>query len=318
MKFLFHFSRGGINKLAGGGFFLALQGAFFLLMPLVSVASPIHPYGVPGPGVFATSVAGRHTGNGVGIFSLDNTGIVFPGETDTHVNIGASMQSAMSAYTAGANTANASAMANFGVIKIFAQFDEQDYLGTHLVGFADAGWIDTLTFSDPALNGQQGLLTFLLSANGTLFAGGNNGLAGMSVGFSEGVAGGAYGAQGQANSQPGDYNQTVNETYVFQVPFIFGTPFEMYIRAIATAGLSSTPFANPSSGQVNFSNSFYWAGIQSVTSNGNLVTGWTLVSASGTNYNQSFVPIEEVPEPGTAPLLAAVLGGVLLFRRFKR
>jgi len=41
MKFLFHFSRGGINKLAGGGFFLSLQGAFFLLMPLVSVASPI-------------------------------------------------------------------------------------------------------------------------------------------------------------------------------------------------------------------------------------------------------------------------------------
>ena len=64
--------------------------------------------------------------------------------------------------------------------------------------------------------------------------------------------------------------------------------------------------------------SLYWGGISSVTdANGNAVD-FTLASASGTNYLQSFVPVvvtAPVPEPETYALLLAGLGVLGLVRR---
>lgn len=67
------------------------------------------------------------------------------------------------------------------------------------------------------------------------------------------------------------------------------------------------------SGLCNFAGSGYWAGISSVTDSlGNPVTDWSITSASGTNYAQSFVPetVGGVPEPATWAMMLLGFGGI--------
>ncbi len=72
------------------------------------------------------------------------------------------------------------------------------------------------------------------------------------------------------------------------------------------------------SGASNFSSTLTLAGIELVDSNGNLASGWTVTSASGTRYNaiQGIL----VPEPGSMALcigLASVGAGLYGRRRRK-
>ena len=95
-----------------------------------------------------------------------------------------------------------------------------------------------------------------------------------------------------------------------QIDFIWGTPFESGLELQATALVGGSSYGGPdaayASGTLDFLNTVNWQGIQSVRdSQGNLVTGWTVSSGSGTDYSTAVVPA-----PGSLLLLATALGGL--------
>jgi hypothetical protein len=78
------------------------------------------------------------------------------------------------------------------------------------------------------------------------------------------------------------------------------------------ANMADYPDGSNLSGISDFSNTMTLAGIEMLDANGNLVTGWTVSSASGTQYNQ----ILSTPEP--APAIALGVGVLALIRRRRK
>jgi MYXO-CTERM domain-containing protein len=92
----------------------------------------------------------------------------------------------------------------------------------------------------------------------------------------------------------------------------------MSVRSLALSRAPSVKSPQPvGQGAAQFQNTIYWAGINSVTVGGIPVTGYTISSLSGTNYNQSFEPASAVPEPSNCAL-AALAGLCALYHRRRR
>ena len=73
------------------------------------------------------------------------------------------------------------------------------------------------------------------------------------------------------------------------------------------------------SGLADFSSTAILTGIELIDSNGNLASGWTVTSASGTRYNAIQGTVSAVPEPGAiALLIGGTLSGGLIFVRRRR
>lgn len=95
-----------------------------------------------------------------------------------------------------------------------------------------------------------------------------------------------------------------------QIDFVWGTAFDTGLELQATALVDGSSFGGPdaafASGTLDFLNTVTWQGIQSVRdSQGNLVTGWTASSLSGTDYSTAVVPA-----PGAFLLFATALAGL--------
>ena len=290
-----------------------------LALACVASADTINPYGVPSPGAFAMSTAGGWTGSGTGILNLDNRSL-FPA-TD-QVSVGLGVQSTSAAYQSiPGNNAAAQAIADVGIFKIAANyFDATGGFHDHTEAIADAGWLDFYTISDATHTGQNGVLTFLVHADGQ-FTG----------------AGGATWALGVSSNNALDFSTTegacdwrfvgsspcplnINSDYLVSVPFVFGTGFEMMIRSFTRAGLPSIgPSGPPNLGtDVNFLNTIYWAGIQSVKVGGQSIDGYSISAASGADYTHSFAPVSAVPEPGAFGMLALGLVAIGYAARTRR
>jgi len=95
--------------------------------------------------------------------------------------------------------------------------------------------------------------------------------------------------------------------HVGTVPFVYGR--RLLVSALLT-GTAET-FIDGFEASYDLSRSFYWNGITSVTANGLPVVNFGIVSDSGTDYRQSFVPVP-VPEPANALLLVAGIALLLL------
>jgi PEP-CTERM motif len=289
----------------------------------VANADTIHPYGVPSPGVFAMAGSGAAGGGGGGggVFTIDNCGAA----SNCFVSIGAAgpLGSASSGTADPGNTSSGKSSANFGLIKVYADFfDSTGGLHGHAAGIADAGWVDRYTISNALLTGQHGVFTFLMHVDGHLFAGDPGGASGFALGrtVDTGTPNYGFARGGQANALPGDYQETINQDLSISVDFTFGTSFDMMLRALASANLFGVgdSLLGGSSGITDFYSTIYWAGVQSVTVGGAPVSSYTLSAASGTNYNQSFAPVNAVPEPGSLSLFAVAAAAVLWRLRRKR
>ena len=277
----------------------------------LAAADTIHPYGVSSPGVFSMSIAGGWTGNGLSVLSFD--GRVLDPAT-SRVAIGAGFQSTSASHeTIPGNTASAQAIANIGIFKLGASYsDATGGFHNHTAAIVDVGWLDLYTISDPLYNGQNGVLTFVMHADGEISgAGAGQWQLGASTSFAINFSAVESGCDVRfPGSSPCPL--TVNSDYAVSVPFVFGTSFEMMIRSFAVAGLPSIGDSSPpnTGTDIGFLNTIYWAGIQSVKVGGQAINSYSISAASGADYTQSFAPVSEVPEPEAFWMLAIGLAGL--------
>lgn len=216
---------------------------------------------------------------------------------------------------------------------------------TQTRGQGGALWLDQLTISSPTLTGSAfARATFSLSG----------GLSSLSDPLGVGATGNStvaariqinggtvFSTTGQLVSRNGsiitnDLNrgQSLNgviETepvsglagdFIFDIPFVFGTSFQMFatldVFTQALAGIAG----DEASAASNFGSSALWGGISSVhLADGTVLTGYSVGSDSGFDYNNAFSSgpvVVPVPVPPTLWLLGSGLLALIgLGRRTK-
>ena len=219
--------------------------------------------------------------------------------------------------------ATGTAQVSYGVAKVsgYGGFTGGQFGGA-FASTQIAGYQDLVTINVPGV--ASGTLVSVLAGfdiPGALIATGDCGIScggfwdgQLSLGSGFEVSGGVTPA-GPTGSQLGAYS------HAFLV--LTGTPTALDVQLTGTAAGAHNGYGFPTycpcgTGTDSLANSMYWTGISSVTLNGQQVP-FTVTSASGTDWSQSFVPAaSSVPEPGTRALTAAVLGVAWVTWRRKR
>ncbi len=221
---------------------------------------------------------------------------------------------------------------------------------TQMRGQGGAYWLDQVTISGPTLTGQA-------------FARGSFSLSGVLSSVSDLPPGGAMGnstavarvqvngtnvfrANGQFVSQNGsttinnlavegelngafyelDPGLSLNGLYTFDIPFTFGTSFQLFTTLDTFTQAVASFEGDLASAYSNFGSSAYWGGISNVhLADGTILTGYSIGSDSGFNWGNAFLTETPppppngdptaVPEPMTLGLLGAGLGGMAWLRR---
>lgn len=210
-------------------------------------------------------------------------------------------------------TVSADAFASYGILNASAS-SSYNVSGTpESIGVtANATFEDILTItdpSDPALNGQPGLLYLSYALDGQI--------SGSAFAVVVTQAGTSLGQQWVQQ-----YDSSVDGTFSLPAPiqFVYGQPFGLSIYLGASAG-SPTGYGvlnevtGSGSGSANFFDTFVLTGLDPTDESGNPVTGAAFSSQSGTVYSVDGV----VPEPSLAiPLLMGIVGMVAAKRRRSR
>ena len=228
--------------------------------------------------------------------------------------------------------AHATAAASYGVVK--ATTNGTISSGS-VSGGAGAKFTDALLLSNSTLTGKQGLLTLAYyfdydqsvassgagSSNGSLsflaWAGSNYSW------YMDYVSTDTAGYTMYEYRDPSGTGRTYgvpNQNYLYVTTgFTWGHFIHTSFEVNTSVG-SYVPFNAAGTGSFDFDagHSGYWAGIVSASADGETVTDYDLTSRSGTDYSQSFVPANEVPEPGTVPALLLGLGILGMLRLRKR
>ena len=177
-----------------------------------------------------------------------------------------------------------------------------DTLAVH----GNAGWSDKFTFT--GLSGIGYKVNYFFRLEGSVSG--------------DSAAGLNFYAGDPLNSYFGPRTTTGNETWVtpdYQV--VWGRDYS--VSADFFGGVTSDVRNHPEgisyTSYGNYSNTLALTGIQIVNANGNPVSGWSLTSASGTNY-PLLKPSSAVPEPGAVALLvcSGVLGGAMFLKRRRK
>lgn len=167
-----------------------------------------------------------------------------------------------------------------------------------------AAWYDTVTINDPARTGQNGSFTVSVRLDGSIAlnkpaAWNNDPGAAVSVRWDaevstasgeEGVpnvfgfwSGEQYLGEGSTGAYEGN---PLNAVYTSDpVPFVFGEPFQLSLILRATTNIfNPNQVQGIASSLLDMSHSAYWQGMQVRTDNGQVITGATVSSRSGTNW----------------------------------
>jgi hypothetical protein len=254
-----------------------------------------------------------------------------------------------------ANAATSSAYANFGRIgaSVSASVNSgsptgspQPHTVTDSYSTARAAVSDFLTFNDAALTGTKGSFVMPVHLSGGLYV--------LSTGQALGARSRdnftstidfkfetydvstlqrTTKVQSHAQAFVGDSGGTDYRGDVFPkelaitVPFVWGQPIwismELAVDAESSAqapGISPDDplyrFPRSGSASADFSHTATFGGIASVLSDGQLVTDWSVTSASGADYRLDFSA--PVPEPATNMLVLTGIGLLIFLTRQKK
>jgi hypothetical protein len=251
-----------------------------------------------------------HTATIVGQLDVDPNFTGGTGDSDQIINAAGSLTG--EATGGFASSGAGYLMVNYGVIKMSG-----DAFGS-LVTEARGIFEDTITITAPGIaTGTFGTLDYSLSIAGSI-----EGIAGSS-GATWYLQSGFNGGAAAITATASDYSPELSSeayqgdpfgVYSATVSFQYGVPapIEVELQGSAGAYYSET---DAGAAQFDLSHSLYWGGLTNLTAGGVPVGAFTVTSASGTNYANSFVPTA-APEPGTAGLFAgALLVGLVLARR---
>jgi PEP-CTERM motif len=201
----------------------------------------------------------------------------------------------------------ATAAVNWGVMHLFSQFTNAG--GAEAIGQNR----DELTFSAPGV--AQGTLmqvTFGVLVEGGGIQGGAGGGEGSWL-LQADLGGGAFdiNAEARDNAAQG-YIGNPFGLFTATVTVEAGSPQPLDIEL--TAGTSSV---TGGSAVADLADTLEWGGISKVTVGGVALTDYSVTSASGTNWADSFLPGPGVPEPATWAMMLVGFGGLggLLRRR---
>ncbi|EHR73562.1 PEP-CTERM putative exosortase interaction domain-containing protein [Burkholderiales bacterium JOSHI_001] len=292
------------------------------------------PADVLGSGVqVATCASLRGSGNGLAIGDAIDSGLLTPGtECFGTVASGAQASAALTAQQDnGLAQAHASGQASMGVLHLSSTLNTPGSPSTSFpAAISQASFVDMMTPNAPGLTGQSGFLLLPIHVSGVLDASGNAGSAAFLVAalknditLSTSNPGYVVGTGNQVSTDrqaptyraasfpvpgPLSEHQVVDETVVFSVPVVFGTPFEMTLLGQSIAGMRSRDGGGNSSS--DFEHTLQWLGASQARLADGSVVSVTTTGASGIDWTLAAA----VPEPATWLMLLAG-GAVLLARR---
>ena len=94
-----------------------------------------------------------------------------------------------------------------------------------------------------------------------------------------------------------------------------GMPTHLYMGLLAQTFIGDGRRVSSATAVADLGNSLYWGGIDDVRLADGTSVQFNVLSASGTDYGISHIPVAEVPEPGTVGMI--LLGGLALRLRYR-
>lgn len=291
-------------------------------------AAPRHQ-DVTGPGGFMSSCAAPSTSSSGGA-GTDITGGFATGHCTSAYFSGNGTATTSDGYSAGGINNSTWGSVGIGHIHLRSANDSPNS-AYFALATSNGGFEDRLTLNLPGQTGQTVYMLVDMSIDGSLAAAGFAGSSGISItafrdvtqlsaytpgysiGNSDPFSRSTQSVSWSVASGP-DVTRVISDGHwVFSVPVVVGTAFDLGIYAQAySSQRSQSAYPGNSNSQLDFGNSVLVQGVSGLLVGGQLVTeGYTLTAASGLDWTQPL----PVPEPATWALMLAGIGAVVVRRR---
>ncbi|MGH7245030.1 MAG: hypothetical protein ACREJD_16565 [Phycisphaerales bacterium] len=249
---------------------------------------------ITAPGGFSQSCAGPATCGCGGAPGDDWTGVYTGTLADKHelAFSGNSSASLAASYSSGNVSNNSSCAVGMGYATMAAH-DSFPATAAFSLGSTNGGWKETFLITNAAHTGQAGVMQFIVNVAGRLDATGITGLAAIETEAyknNAAVLPSHKWSVATSGGPPFTVGLDVSEAVNFTVPFTFGTSFTLGVYVDCRAGQRSSG-ANPTiSTSTVMLSQFSWGGISGILFNGAPITGSSISSGTGIDWNQPVQP----------------------------